>query len=60
MSAEPLDDDYDDWPDESAEDCYDCGGDGLVHDCGEDTCCCARPDIDDLVECSTCGGSGVL
>lgn len=39
---------------ESPEDCYDlesddetcqaCGGDGYIHDCGEDTCCCADPD----------------
>lgn len=39
------------------EDCWDCGGDGVVgHDCGEDTCCCLYPE--DNVRCGTCLGEG--
>lgn len=53
---------------ESPEDCYDlesdddccptCWGDGYIHDCGEDTCCCANPDEDDCYPCPDCGGTG--
>lgn len=28
--------------------CPDCLGEGFYHDCGEDTCCCAYPDEDDM------------
>lgn len=55
---------------ESPEDCYDfesdpepcdyCDGEGVIHDCGEDTCCCANPDEDDLYPCPECGGNGAL
>jgi hypothetical protein len=37
-------------------DCPTCGGDGIVHDCGEDTCCCA--DKSPNVPCPDCGGQG--
>jgi len=40
------------------EECWDCGGVGFYHDCGEDTCCCADPDEQDMVPCRTCGGTG--
>jgi hypothetical protein len=36
--------------------CPTCGGDGIVHDCGEDTCCCA--DKSPNVPCPDCGGQG--
>ena len=39
------------------EDCNNCGGDGVVdHDCGEDTCACAKPELN--VGCGVCGGAG--
>jgi len=38
------------------ETCWNCGGDGGHHDCGEDTCCCMNPEIN--VPCEVCGGSG--
>jgi hypothetical protein len=38
--------------------CQRCGGDGFIHDCGEDTCCCANPDEDDCYPCPDCGGTG--
>lgn len=50
-------DDFD-WEDGEWENCWDCGGDGHFHDCGDDTCCCLHPEIDELVTCSTCEGSG--
>ena len=40
--------------------CYFCHGEGFYHDCGEDTCCCAHPEDDDLFECEECGGTGRL
>lgn len=41
----------------SEEFCEECGGDGTTgHDCGEDTCCCLRPE--ENVTCLSCGGSG--
>lgn len=43
---------------EDVDTCSVCGGDGLVHDCGEDTCCCADPSPN--VECDECGGSGEI
>jgi hypothetical protein len=37
--------------------CWDCGGECYTHhDCGEDTCCCLRPE--DNVSCDTCEGAG--
>lgn len=53
-----ADNDYDDFDFDEEEDCTLCGGDGYVHDCGEDTCCCANPDEDDLEPCGRCGGTG--
>lgn len=47
-------------PDDEGEACWSCRGDGYYHDCGEDTCCCAHPDEDDLVTCSDCNGTGWL
>jgi hypothetical protein len=47
--------DYDDGDYES---CDACDGDGFYHDCGEDTCCCANPDEDDIWPCEECRGSG--
>lgn len=42
----------------SFEQCEHCGGEGLDgHDCGEDTCCCGAPDVDN-VECNVCLGRG--
>lgn len=39
------------------EDCGACGGDGYVdHDCGEDSCPCADPEIN--VPCGVCDGEG--
>ena len=57
---------YDDTLDERDEDgpeddeCWDCGGDGyILAYCGEDSCCCAEPDMDhDLIMCRTCRGKG--
>jgi hypothetical protein len=37
-------------------DCPRCGGEGMVHDCGDDTCCCA--DKSPNVPCPDCGGQG--
>ena len=42
-----------------AQDCWDCGGEGVTHhDCGEDTCCCLYPEPN--VECEICEGTGRL
>jgi hypothetical protein len=38
--------------------CWDCGGEGGYHDCGEDCCSCLDPEND--MECETCGGTGEL
>lgn len=40
------------------EDCPDCDGTGTYHDCGEDCCPCAEPDLDDQVDCPNCNGEG--
>lgn len=40
-------DDYDD------DTCQRCGGDGLIHDCIEDTCCCADPIMTACPECNS-------
>lgn len=50
--------DWDDM-DDDRDVCGECDGDGLYHDCGEDTCCCANPD-DDLITCEHCNGTGYL
>jgi hypothetical protein len=37
------------------EECEACGGEGLRgHDCGDDTCCCLRPEENQT--CGDCGG----
>lgn len=38
------------------ESCWECLGAGGWHECGEDTCCCLHPEINEL--CQTCEGSG--
>jgi hypothetical protein len=40
--------------------CDHCWGEGYYHDCGDDTCCCLHPDIDDLWPCENCNGTGYL
>lgn len=40
------------------ETCWQCGGDGGFHDCGEDSCCCRNPDINRL--CDICDGHGLV
>ena len=52
---EELDDPWDDYDGT----CQECGGDGFIHDCGDDSCCCLDPDEDDCFFCEACGGSGV-
>ena len=49
----PEDNDY---PDSDDDACWQCGGEGGYHDCGEDCCCCAKPKID--VICQECHGDG--
>ena len=46
--------------DDGPECCWSCHGEGWIHDCGEDTCCCANPEEDDIYPCEECGGSGEL
>lgn len=37
--------------------CENCGASGFSgHDCGEDSCCCLRPEEND--ECTICRGEG--
>lgn len=37
--------------------CYNCGGEGCDdHECGDDTCCCLRPEAN--VRCDICHGVG--
>ena len=37
--------------------CWNCGGEGGFHDCGEDCCCCL--DKDEITEdCTECNGDG--
>lgn len=31
--------------------CQRCGGDGLIHDCVEDACCCPDPEMQPCPEC---------
>lgn len=49
---------YDDG--DAPECCWACHGEGYYHDCGDDTCCCAHPEEDDLYPCEECGGAGEL
>jgi hypothetical protein len=45
--------------DDESEECWNCGGTGLVgHDCGEDTCMCLQPE--ENVTCDVCNGDGFL
>lgn len=39
-------------------DCWACWGEGDYHDCGEDSCCCAEPEIDEMWPCEECQGEG--
>ena len=39
-------------------DCWNCGGTGGFHDCGEDTCCCRDPQPNKT--CEICHGTGAL
>lgn len=55
MQGDDFADGYEDY---DAETCWACGGDGYIHDCGEDTCCCAHPDEDECYPCDECGGTG--
>jgi hypothetical protein len=57
---ELMDDSDDPYDWEYEEVCGSCYGEGYYHDCGEDTCCCADPDDDELWACDECGGSGYL
>lgn len=50
----------DDFDGEPHDECPECYGEGLVHDCGEDTCCCADPTEQDMVMCPECDGWGYL
>jgi len=52
----PDDDHEDDWDEGGWEPCWYCGGQGGFHDCGEDCCCCARPELDEV--CPECAGEG--
>lgn len=61
----PLDDeiDFDDSCEKcgcslQVETCWQCGGAGGWHDCGDDTCCCLNPDEDLNDECDICNGKG--
>jgi hypothetical protein len=40
------------------ETCYRCHGEGGWHDCGEDTCCCLDPHVNEI--CKVCDGEGVI
>ena len=39
--------------------CWDCGGQGGFHDCGEDCCACVNPE-EVTEDCVTCGGHGFI
>lgn len=52
----PWDDPYPDGIDR--ESCWQCHGAGGWHDCGEDCCPCARPELNET--CPECGGKGWL
>lgn len=52
-------DDYDfDGDGRRPETCWHCHGDGGFHECGDDTCACANPELNEV--CDECGGSGRL
>jgi len=38
--------------------CWYCDDEGSIHDCGDDTCGCLHPDVDDRYPCPECGGGG--
>jgi len=59
MSEQPNDDNYP-YDDEELDTCFHCGGEGFYHDCGEDTCCCADPESQDVFICPECNGTGEL
>jgi hypothetical protein len=56
----PHDDDPGDYYADEPECCWACHGEGFFHDCGEDTCCCLRPERDYCYPCEECGGTGEL
>lgn len=49
--------DYDRWSRDWVP-CDACDGEGTVHDCGDDTCCCLHPEVDEQVPCMECDGQG--
>lgn len=53
-----MDDDYDDDRGDRGEweSCWHCFGAGGFHDCGEDCCPCAEPDLNET--CPECHGEG--
>lgn len=55
--AESPEDYYDAESDDDV--CQRCCGDGVIHDCGEDTCCCGNLDSD-CYECPDCNGKGTI
>lgn len=58
--SEPANDEPYPYDDEEPECCHACLGEGYVHACGEDTCCCRYPERDFLYPCEECGGKGTL
>lgn len=50
-------DNFDDEDFYADEECYECGGDGIIlNDCFEDTCCCADPEASHGYSlCPNCG-----
>ena len=38
--------------------CWQCGGEGGFHDCGEDCCACLYPELDINWPCDICEGKG--
>lgn len=52
MSAPDYFDDHDEWVE-----CWQCGGDGLLEDCFEDTCVCLDPPCIEK-RCDVCRGKG--
>jgi hypothetical protein len=51
-----MEDDYDDRDAGEWECCWHCGGAGGFHDCGEDCCPCADPELNET--CEECHGEG--
>jgi hypothetical protein len=39
------------------QECWNCGGEGGFHDCGEDCCCCLDKE-EITVDCNICKGNG--